>query len=179
MDEAADKIEAHIDRTRERLGSNLRELEDKVDAATDWREQFRARPHLFLGGAIIGGALLAAALRPKSPRQAFDSSTEAHLASVPRNGVDARSRHSNCGTTSKVRCSEWPPCGSLHTSRSWSRDSTNTFSTRHRNKARRAHDDTCASVQRHHEGDSTWLKQAHSTTRSSTNCVTPTTPNGN
>ena len=63
MDEAADKIEAQIDRTRERLGSNLRELEDRIDAATDWREQFRARPHLFLGGAIASGALLAAALR--------------------------------------------------------------------------------------------------------------------
>ena len=38
MDETANQIEAHIDRTRERLGSNLRELESRVDAATDWRE---------------------------------------------------------------------------------------------------------------------------------------------
>ena len=90
MDEAAHRIEAHIDRTRERLGSNLRELENKVDAATDWREQFRARPHLFLGGAIAGGALLAAVLRPKSSRQVFDSSNEAHFGSVSRNGVNAQ-----------------------------------------------------------------------------------------
>jgi hypothetical protein len=90
MDEAAHKIEAHIDRTRERLGSNLRELEHKVDAATDWREQFRARPHLFLGGAIAGGALLAAVLRPKPSRHVFDSSTESHLVSVSRNGVNAQ-----------------------------------------------------------------------------------------
>jgi hypothetical protein len=90
MDEAADKIEAQIDRTRERLGSNLRELEHKIDAATDWRDQFQARPHLFLGGAIASGALLTAALRPKSSRQVFDSSNEAPLASVPRNGVDGR-----------------------------------------------------------------------------------------
>jgi len=89
MDETADKIEAQIDRTRERLGSNLRELEDRIDAATDWREQFRARPHLFLGGAIAGGALLAAVLR-KNSRQVFDSSHEAHLGSVARNGVDAQ-----------------------------------------------------------------------------------------
>jgi hypothetical protein len=68
MDKAADKIEAHIDRTRERLGSNLRELEQKVEAATDWREQFRARPHLFLGGAFAGGALLAATFRHASRR---------------------------------------------------------------------------------------------------------------
>jgi len=90
MDEPADKIEAHIDRTRERLGSNLRELENKVDAATDWREQFRARPHLFLGGAIAGGALLAAVLRPKSSSRVFDSSNESHLASFSRNGVNAQ-----------------------------------------------------------------------------------------
>ncbi len=90
MDETAHKIEAHIDRTRERLGSNLRELEDKVDAATDWRAQFRARPHLFLGGAIAGGVLLAAVLRPSSSRDVFDSSNESHLASVSRNGVNAQ-----------------------------------------------------------------------------------------
>ena len=90
MDEAADKIEAQIDRTRERLGSNLRELEHKIDAATDWREQFRARPHLFLGGAIAGGALLAAVLRPAAPRQAFDSSPEDHVRSVSSNGIDSR-----------------------------------------------------------------------------------------
>jgi hypothetical protein len=90
MDEAAHKIEAHIDRTRQRLGSNLRELENRVDAATDWREQFRARPHIFLGGAIAGGALLAAVLRPKSSRHLFDSSNEAHLGLVSRNGVNAQ-----------------------------------------------------------------------------------------
>jgi hypothetical protein len=90
MDEAAYKIESHIDRTRERLESNLRELEHKVDAATDWHALFRARPHLFLGGAIAGGALLAAVLRPRSPRPVFDSSSESHLASVSRNGVNAQ-----------------------------------------------------------------------------------------
>ena len=35
MDETTDQIEAHIDRTRERLGSNLRELEDRVEAARE------------------------------------------------------------------------------------------------------------------------------------------------
>ena len=29
MDETANEIEAHIDRTRDRLGSNLRELEEQ------------------------------------------------------------------------------------------------------------------------------------------------------
>ena len=90
MDEAAHKIEADIDRTRERLGSNLRELEHRIDAATDWREQFRARPHVFLGGAFVGGALLATALRPTAPRQAFGSFTEDHPRSVSGNRVDSR-----------------------------------------------------------------------------------------
>ena len=90
MDEAAHKIEAHIDRTRERLGSNLRELEHKVDAATDWREQFRARPHLFLGGAIAAGALLAAVLRPKSSRHVVDASNESPGGLVARNGGNAQ-----------------------------------------------------------------------------------------
>ena len=67
MDEAANEIEAHIDRARERLGSNLRELENKIDAATDWREHFRERPYLFLGAAFIGGAVLATALQRASP----------------------------------------------------------------------------------------------------------------
>ena len=66
MDETPNQIEAHIDRTRERLGSNLRELENKVEAATDWREHFRERPHVFLGAALIGGMVLASALRSKS-----------------------------------------------------------------------------------------------------------------
>ena len=75
MDETANEIEAQIDRTRERLGSNLRELEDKVDAATDWREHFRERPHLFLGAAFIGGIVLASALRPKSAGRARSATT--------------------------------------------------------------------------------------------------------
>ena len=66
MDQTANQIEAHIDRTRERLGSNLRELEDKVEAATDWREHFRERPHMFLGAALLGGLMLASALKSKS-----------------------------------------------------------------------------------------------------------------
>ena len=65
MDETANEIEAHIDRTRERLGSNLRELEDKVEAVADWREQFRARPHVFLSAAFVGGAMLARAFRQR------------------------------------------------------------------------------------------------------------------
>ena len=74
MDQAADKIEAHIDRTRERLGSNLRELEEKVEAATDWRAHYQARPQYFLGGAFAAGVLLAATVRPRSVRRSSEPS---------------------------------------------------------------------------------------------------------
>ena len=69
MDETANQIEAHINRTRERLGSNLRELEDRVEAATDWREHFRERPHVFVGAAFVGGMVLAGVLRSKSAQR--------------------------------------------------------------------------------------------------------------
>src|SRR6187399_1492711 len=75
MDETANEIEAQIDRTRERLGSNLRELEDKVDAATDWREHFRERPHLFLGAAFVGGIVIATALKPQSAVRRLSAAT--------------------------------------------------------------------------------------------------------
>ena len=73
MDETANQIEAHIDRTRERLGSNLRELEERVEAATDWREHFRERPHVFVGAAFIGGMVLASALKSKSTGRVLPS----------------------------------------------------------------------------------------------------------
>jgi hypothetical protein len=48
----------------------MRELEGKIDAATDWREQFRGRPHVFLGAAFVGGVVLAGVLRSKGPSRA-------------------------------------------------------------------------------------------------------------
>ena len=72
MVETPREIEAQIDRTRERLGSHLKELGHKVDAATDWREHYRARPHVFLGAAFAGGASLAIALHKRSQRSRVD-----------------------------------------------------------------------------------------------------------
>ena len=64
MAQTIDQIEADIDRTRASLSSNLRELEHKVEAATDWREHFRARPWLMLGAAGVCGFVLGAVLSP-------------------------------------------------------------------------------------------------------------------
>ena len=91
MDQTANEIEAHIDRTRDRLGSNLRELEDKVDTATDWRRHFRARPQLFLGAAFIGGVMLGSALRSAS-------STRGREDAAVRRGI---------GVNSSVQAQAW------------------------------------------------------------------------
>ena len=65
MDKTVDQIEARIDRKRSELGSNIQELERRVDAVTDWQQQFRSRPFVFLGVAATCGALAAAALGRK------------------------------------------------------------------------------------------------------------------
>jgi len=92
MDETANQIEAHIDRTRERLGSNLKELEDRVEAATDWREHFRERPQVFIGAAFVGGMILAAALNSRSARRSL-STTGGATQGVRRTGaVHAQAR---------------------------------------------------------------------------------------
>lgn len=68
MDQTIREIESQIDATRRRLGSNLKELEQKVDTATDWREYYRARPFVALSIACAGGLAVSAALRRRSFR---------------------------------------------------------------------------------------------------------------
>lgn len=58
MGQTLPQIEAHIDKTRRRLGGHLEELERKVESATDWREYVRARPAVVLGAALAGGVLV-------------------------------------------------------------------------------------------------------------------------
>ena len=90
MDETIDQIEAHIDRTRERLGSNLEELERRVDRATDWRQQFRARPYTALGVAFAGGVVIATVIRYRSSSQGFTSSRGAAAPAPSRSDSDVR-----------------------------------------------------------------------------------------
>ena len=60
MAEAPNEIENHIENTREHLGSNLQELEQKVKSVTDWRYYFRKNPMAMIGMAFGAGVLLAA-----------------------------------------------------------------------------------------------------------------------
>ena len=62
MGQTTQQIEADIRGTRASLGANLDELEGRARAATDWKEQFRAKPGMFLGLALGGGVILAALL---------------------------------------------------------------------------------------------------------------------
>ena len=71
MGQAASQIENHIENERQELGSNLRELEDKVKSVTDWHHQFRNRPLVFLGLAFGGGAVLASMFGRPSGRRRY------------------------------------------------------------------------------------------------------------
>lgn len=62
MGQTADQIETHIERTRDNLGSNITELEQKVKSATDWKHYFRNNPMTMMGVAFGGGVLLAVML---------------------------------------------------------------------------------------------------------------------
>lgn len=59
MENSAQQIEDHIEQTREALGSNLEELEQKVKSITDWKQHFRARPGVMMGLAFASGVMLA------------------------------------------------------------------------------------------------------------------------
>src|ERR1700682_1846005 len=60
MGEKSDQIERHIQQTRNELGENINERDDKVKHAVDWRAQCQERPMALMGAAFVGGMLLSA-----------------------------------------------------------------------------------------------------------------------
>jgi hypothetical protein len=68
MGETTRQIATHIEHTREDLGSNLEELEQKVKSVTDWRQQFQNSPGTMVGLAFGGGVILAAIARGRRNR---------------------------------------------------------------------------------------------------------------
>lgn len=91
MAETVRQIESEIDRTRAELGTHLRELEARVDAAMDWREHVRARPVLAVGAAVAAGLVLGQLVRPGRSRTATSESLAAVSAS-PGRAVDVRGK---------------------------------------------------------------------------------------
>ena len=72
MGETPDEIKREIEQTRERISSNLTQLERRVQNALDWRAQFDRRPWAFVGGAF-GAAFLLGWITTSGPsRERFD-----------------------------------------------------------------------------------------------------------
>jgi alpha-acetolactate decarboxylase len=84
MGETTNQIEAHIESTRDNLGSNLHELERKVKLITDWKQHFQTNPMTMLGVAFGGGILLATMMGGRRSRR----SERSLAASEPRAGTD-------------------------------------------------------------------------------------------
>jgi hypothetical protein len=59
----SDRIERHIEQTRETLGRHLNELETRVRTTLDWRSRYQKNPWAFLGLAFGAAAALAASRR--------------------------------------------------------------------------------------------------------------------
>ena len=66
MDERSYEIAKKIEKTKDELGENLHELENKVKDATDWRKQFQKSPLTMIGIAFGGGILLSRVLSSSS-----------------------------------------------------------------------------------------------------------------
>jgi hypothetical protein len=60
MTSESDRIERHIEATREDLGRNLNEIESRVRETLDWQHQFDKNPWLVMGIAFAGGAAVSA-----------------------------------------------------------------------------------------------------------------------
>jgi hypothetical protein len=87
MGKTANQIETHIERTRDNLGSNIQELEQKVKSVTDWKHHFQNNPMTMIGVAFGGGVLLATMLGGTQRRRSNPSPermTEAPHARVDR-----------------------------------------------------------------------------------------------
>ena len=84
MGDTSNQIERHIQETRNDLGDNFNELQEKVRTAVDWRAQFEERPMTMMALAFGGGILLSALLpsqRTSSRRTSAsrrDTSSERH-----------------------------------------------------------------------------------------------------
>jgi hypothetical protein len=101
MGETTHQIEAHIEDTRDDLGSNLHELEQKVKSVTDWRKQFRTNPMTMLGVAFGGGILLSAMLGGRRNRRGQGFSSQA-TGSEPHAGTD-RQKHKALETWDNIK----------------------------------------------------------------------------
>ena len=78
MGKTANQIETHIERTRDNLGANIHELEEKVKSATDWKHYFQKNPMTMIGMAFGGGVLLATMVGGKR-RRSYSHEPASHV----------------------------------------------------------------------------------------------------
>jgi hypothetical protein len=86
MGETTGQIENYIDNKRDDLGFNLKELEGKVKAITDWRQQFQRSPLTAVAVAFGGGIVLASMLSGKSSLRSRSATSGDSY--TPRAGTD-------------------------------------------------------------------------------------------
>jgi len=79
MGERADEIEQQIYQTRQNLGQNFNELQQRVKSAFDWRAQFEERPFTMMAVAFGGGVLLSTLLPSRGSRSDSDYVTDTDL----------------------------------------------------------------------------------------------------
>ena len=88
MGQTTHQIEGHIEDTRQDLGSNLHELEQKVKSVTDWKQHFQTSPMTMLGVAFGGGILLATMLGGRKHRHGERGSSSHATGPEPHAGTD-------------------------------------------------------------------------------------------
>ena len=68
MAQGSDQIKQQIDQQRQRLGSNIREIESRVKRGTDWHTAFEKNPWMLMAAAAAGGLILSGFIgRASSP----------------------------------------------------------------------------------------------------------------
>jgi hypothetical protein len=72
MGETPDEIKREIEQARERISSDLNQLEHRVKGALDWRAQFDRRPWAFVGGAFGAAFLIGWLTAPEPGRARWD-----------------------------------------------------------------------------------------------------------
>jgi hypothetical protein len=101
MGERPDQIEMEIQQERRELGRNLRELEDKVKSATDWRSQFDRHPMPMMAIVFGSGLLLSAAIGSRNARQS-SRSAEGPTVATNTSSVDHQNQRTR-GTWDNIK----------------------------------------------------------------------------
>jgi hypothetical protein len=89
MGQTTDQIENQIEKTRDDLGANFQELEQKVKEITDWRHHYQNHPMTLMGVAFGGGLLVATLFGGTRRRRSAIPSPASNVMSRPtRKAVD-------------------------------------------------------------------------------------------